>query len=77
MTDLASLERQIMRSVGAKLRERLKKAGEANLDADAFGDPEEIAEAMVAALPVGHVYDEISGPFYDTSGLTRWLGISR
>lgn len=32
---------------------------------------------MVAALPLGHVFDEISGPFYDTSGLVRWLGISR
>jgi hypothetical protein len=32
---------------------------------------------MAAVLPLGHVYDEISGPFYDTAGLTRWLGISR
>lgn len=77
MTDLASFERQVMRSVGEKVHARLKEAGEAKLDVRAFGDPEEIAEAMAAALPLGHVYDEISGPFYDTSGLSRWLGISR
>jgi hypothetical protein len=25
----------------------------------------------------GHSSDEITGPFYDTSGLIRWLGITR
>lgn len=77
MTDLASFERQVMKAVGEKLRTRLKKARDAELRPETFGDPEEIAEAMAAALPLGHVYDEVSGPFYDTSGLTRWLGISR
>lgn len=77
MTDIASFERQLMRSVGQKLHDRLRKANEAQLDPRAFGDPERIADAMVAALPLGHVFDEVSGPFYDTSGLTRWLGISR
>lgn len=32
---------------------------------------------MAAVLPLGHVYDEIAGPFYDTAGLTRWLRKSR
>ncbi len=77
MTDLASFERQIMRLVGLKVHDRLRRAGEAQLGPEAFGDPEQIADAMVAALPLGHVFDEISGPFYDTSGLSRWLGISR
>lgn len=77
MTDLASFERQIMRSLGRKVHERMRKADEAQLGPEAFGDPEEIADAMVAALPLGHVFDEIAGPFYDTSGLTRWLGITR
>jgi len=77
MTDLAVLEREIMRSVGRKVHDRLRKAAEAQLSPEAFGDPEAIAEAMVAGLPLGHVFDELSGPFYDTSGLTRWLGISR
>lgn len=77
MTDLAVLEREIMRSVGRKVHDRLRKAAEAEVGPDAFGDPEAIADAMVAALPLGHVFDELSGPFYDTSGLARWLGMSR
>ena len=77
MTDLATFERQVMKSVGEKLHARLQKAREADIGPEAFGDPEEIADAMAAVLPLGHVYDEISGPFYDTTGLTRWLGISR
>lgn len=77
MTDLASFERRIMRAVSEKVHDRLRKAGEAQLDPEAFGDPERIADAMVAALPLGHVFDEVSGPFYDTAGLSRWLGISR
>lgn len=62
-----------MRSVSRKVHERLRKADEARLGPEAFGDPDEIADAMVAALPLGHVFDEIAGPFYDTAGLTRWL----
>ncbi|MGH3560847.1 MAG: hypothetical protein ACRDTN_03350, partial [Mycobacterium sp.] len=64
MTDLASFERQLMRSVGQKVHDRLRKAGQAQVDPAAFGDPEDIANAMVAALPLGHVFDDISGPFY-------------
>lgn len=77
MTDLAALEREIMRSVSRKVHDRLGKAAGAQVSPEAFGDPEAIAEAMVAALPLGHVFDEISGPFYDTPGLARWLGMSR
>lgn len=77
MADLASFEQEIMRSVARKVHDRLRKAHEAQLAPEQFGDPEDIADAMVAALPLGHVFDEISGPFYDTSGLGQWLGISR
>jgi hypothetical protein len=77
MTDLAAFERQIVRLISQKIHDRLRKADEARLDPEAFGDPERITDAMVAALPLGHVFDEVSGPFYDTSGLSRWLGISR
>ncbi|OBI56028.1 XRE family transcriptional regulator [Mycobacterium sp. E787] len=77
MTDLAVLEREIMRSVSRKVHDRLRKAAAAEVSPEAFGDAEAIAEAMVAALPLGHVFDEVSGPFYDTAGLARWLGVSR
>lgn len=76
-TDLSVLEQQILRSVSLKVRDRLRKAAEAQVGPEAFGDPEDIADAMVAALPLGHPFDEVAGPFYDTAGLARWLGVSR
>jgi hypothetical protein len=77
MTELESFEQDILRLVIEKVHDLFQKAREAQLGPEAFGDPEKIAETMVAALPQSHVFDEISGPFYDTSGLTRWLDISR
>ncbi|BBZ09330.1 hypothetical protein MDOR_34990 [Mycolicibacterium doricum] len=77
MTDIAAYERQVMRAVNTRLHAHLARAGEANIDPEVFGDPDDLAEAMVAALPHSHVFDEIAGPFYDTAGLTRWLGITR
>lgn len=66
-----------MSSVTERVHEKFARAGRANIAPEAFGDPEGIAAAMVAAIPAGHVFDEISGPFYDTSGLIEWLGVSR
>jgi hypothetical protein len=77
MTEFASFELQIMQLISQKVHDLLRKASEAQLGPEAFGDPEDITDAMVAALPHSHVFDQISGPFYDTSGLTRWLQISR
>lgn len=77
MTDVGAFERRLISSLSGKVHERLRNADDANVDVAMFGDPEELAEAMAAVLPLGHVYDKISGPFYDTAGLTRWLGISR
>src|SRR5687767_13507488 len=42
-----------------------------------LGDVEDLAERMMAALPSVHPLDQPLGPFYDTSGLISWLGISR
>ena len=42
-----------------------------------LGDLEALAERMVAALPTVHPYDTALGPFYDTTGLVQWLGVSR
>lgn len=40
---------------------------------------EDLADRMVAALPdpATAALDDAVGPFYDTSGLSRWLGVSR
>ncbi len=40
-------------------------------------DPAAVAELMVGGLPVRHALDDIVGPFYDTAGLTKWLGVTR
>lgn len=42
-----------------------------------LGEVEEVADRMLAALPTVHPLDQPLGPFYDTSGLVAWLGISR
>jgi hypothetical protein len=56
---------------------QLRRAALADLDPAAIGDPEDLAAAMVAALPASHPFDEVTGPFYDTTGLTTWLSVSR
>jgi len=40
-------------------------------------DPATLADHLVAAVPTRHDLDVLTGPFYDTSGLTKWLGITR
>src|SRR6476469_8248314 len=42
-----------------------------------LGDVDELADRMMAALPTVHALDRPLGPFYDTTGLVGWLGISR
>jgi hypothetical protein len=42
-----------------------------------LGSVDELADRMLAALPTVHPFDEPLGPFYDTTGLVAWLGISR
>ena len=66
-----------MLAVQEKVHDRLRRAAIAEVDPATLGDPDEIATAMVAALPLGHAFDVISGPFYDTAGLVAWLGITR
>lgn len=40
-------------------------------------DPAELAEQLVSAVPTRHDLDRLTGPFYDTAGLTKWLDVSR
>ena len=40
-------------------------------------DVDDLADRMLAALPNVHPLDQPLGPFYDTTGLLAWLGISR
>lgn len=45
-------------------------------DAGANLDAQKIADAMLAAIPTRHPYEDL-GPFYDGAGLRRWRGITR
>jgi len=77
MSDLSVLEWTIMEALRARIHERFSAAEAAGATVSDFGDPDEVAETMVAALPVSHRFDAVTGPFYDTPGLVRWLGITR
>jgi hypothetical protein len=51
-----------------------------HVDVDALPTPEAAAERMLASLPssrADNAWNELIGPFYDTSALTRWMRVSR
>ena len=62
----------VRRRVAERQRELRAQGRELEL-----GDLDDLAERMMAALPSVHPLDQPLGPFYDTSGLITWLGISR
>ena len=59
------------------LHERLARASAAGRDPARLGSPAEVAQRMLAAVPSVSAWDEQLGPFYDTAGLTRYLGVSK
>jgi len=59
------------------LAERTEELGRQGRSLRSLGDLDDLAAKMVAALPSVHPYDTALGPFYDTSGLNQWLGVSR
>ncbi|MBM4474046.1 hypothetical protein GS456_01055 [Rhodococcus hoagii] len=77
METLAEQERKLMELLTDRVRATFVKARASGVPAEVFGDVEAIATAMVAALPTSHPCDRLVGPFYDTAGLTHWLGVSR
>ena len=76
-TQWDQFEKSLLEALRRAIHLQLRRAAVADMDPAALGDPQDLAAAMVAALPVSHPYDEVTGPFYDTTGLTRWLGVSR
>ena len=67
-----ALAEAVRSRVAARQRELRAQGRDLELD-----DVEELADRMMAALPSVHVLDQPLGPFYDTTGLVAWLGISR
>ena len=66
-----------MEELSQRVHRTFAAAAAAGVPTDAFADVQAIADAMSAALPTHHVYDQVVGPFYDTAGLTRWWNVSR
>ncbi|RZL76975.1 MAG: hypothetical protein EOP32_26730 [Rhodococcus sp. (in: high G+C Gram-positive bacteria)] len=77
MTSLVEQEKQLMEELSRRVHRTFAAAAAAGVPTDAFADVQAIADAMSAALPTHHVYDQVVGPFYDTAGLTRWWKVSR
>jgi hypothetical protein len=77
MTTAAADEQALVTRVSALVAERARLLATQGRTLGDLGDPDELAARMVSALPAQHPYDEPLGPFYDTSGLVSWLGVSR
>ena len=71
------LENRIVDALRSRIHKQLGSLAAADIDLNTIGAPEEIADSMAAVLPASHPFDEIVGPFYDTSSLRKWLGLSR
>lgn len=71
------MEQELMALLSERVHQAFASADAAGVPGYAFGDLETVADAMSAALPGSHFYDQTVGPFYDTAGLSRWLGVSR
>lgn len=71
------LEDRILDALRIRVRRQLAAIAAADIDLRSLGAPDDIADSMAAALPASHPFDEFVGPFYDTSGLRTWLGLSR
>lgn len=72
----AALE-SLVAHVSSRLAERVDDLGRQGRTLGSLGDLQELAARMVAALPAVHPWDTELGPFYDTTGLIEWLGVSR
>lgn len=74
----ARFRRELLDAVQDAVEARLRTVESRGGDATQLGDPRELAERMAATLPVAaHPFDVELGPFYDTTGLSRWWGVSR
>lgn len=61
-----------------EVRNRLVHLAESGAPLDHLGKPEEVAEQWAAMLPLApSPLEELTGPFYDTTGLRSWLGVTR
>lgn len=72
-----AFESELIDAVVDRVHDRVNALIAAGGDPAQLGDPEELANRMLAAVPWAHPWNEQIGPFYDTAGLTRYLGVSK
>ena len=77
MSNLKTQEQQLVQLVTERIRRTFRDAEASDAPPEMLTDVAAIADAMTAVLPRAHAYDQVIGPFYDSSTLSRWLGISR
>lgn len=78
MTANAAFERQVLGLLTTSLHERVRAIKQAGQDpVRVLGTPRQVADRMVATVPALHPWDVQVGPFYDTPGVTRLLGVSK
>ena len=76
-TTETTAERALVTRVSALVTERARLLAAQGRTLGDLGDLDDLAARMVSALPTQHPYDQPLGPFYDTTGLVSWLGVSR
>lgn len=74
---VALFETRLLDALRERLRRQLRSIVKADSGLTTLGSPEAIADSMAKLLPASHPFDSTVGPFYDTAGLTTWLGVSR
>lgn len=72
-----AFESELIDAVVERVHDRVHALIAAGGDPAQLGDPVELASRMLAAVPWAHPWDAQIGPFYDTAGLTRYLGVSK
>jgi hypothetical protein len=71
------VENRIVDALRSRIHKQLAFIAAADIDLNSIGAPEDLADSMAAVLPASHPFDELIGPFYDTSSLSKWLRVSR
>jgi hypothetical protein len=74
----AEYEARFLALLVTRFQESFGRLREAGVAPESLGDPEQLADRVAAAAPLQpSPLEELTGPFYDTSGLRTWLGITR
>ncbi|MYV28346.1 hypothetical protein GQ649_14140 [Rhodococcus sp. DSM 6344] len=68
MNALVEQERKLMALITCRVHQTCADPRAAGVPAEVFGDIESIVHSMAAAPPTIQIYDQLVGPFYDTTG---------